>query len=195
VKPLALGALLGVLWLLLGLPLALPGLVRRLLDEEAWREFDAPSPVGHVEHDSFLSFVEAKQPRGLGSRLGPLLALCGDDGELRGRVQRLYDSEIQPLAKPGEVGRGRIRDGGTNSNVTQSNHAEYVVARLKRDDPALAERVVNGEITANAAARQKGWRKPRIVLTSPESIAAALRKHLDADDIAAPTVRRGRWAR
>jgi hypothetical protein len=82
------------------------------------------------------------------------------------------------------VAESNNRDGVTNSVTTRSNHAEYVVSRLKRDDPALAERVVNGEITANAAAREKGWRKPRVVLTSPESIATALRKHLGPDDIA-----------
>jgi hypothetical protein len=31
--------------------------------------------------------------------------------------------------------------------------------RLRRDDPELAERVARGELTANAAAVEKGWRK------------------------------------
>ena len=35
----------------------------------------------------------------------------------------------------------------------------------------MAERVVRGEVTPNAAALEKGWRKPRIVVTSPESVA------------------------
>jgi hypothetical protein len=58
-----------------------------------------------------------------------------------------------------------------------------VVARLKRDDPALAERVVCGEVTPNAAAREKGWRKPRIVLSTPERVAASLRKWMPADSL------------
>jgi hypothetical protein len=163
---------------------ALPGLVERLLDEEAWREFDAPAPIGHVVHTSFREFVQAKPSAGLGSRLDQLKALCGTRQDLADRVQRMFDEQIRPAAAPGEIGNGRPRERGTNPTPGRSDTRERVIARLKRDDPALAQRVVNGEITANAAARQAGIRKPRIVLTSPASIARALRQHLAAEDIA-----------
>jgi hypothetical protein len=65
--------------------------------------------------------------------------------------------------------------------VDKRNSAVKLVARLKRDDPELAERVVKGELTANAAARQKGWRKPRILVSSPERTAESLRKHMPAE--------------
>jgi hypothetical protein len=165
---------------------ALPGLVRRLLDEDAWQEFDAPPPSGHTEYASFREFVEAPAPAGLGSRLGHLLALCGSDDDLRGRVQRLYDEEIQPLAKHGG---DRRPDGGQGNRITltmqRGDSRDYVIARLERDDPQLAQRVKRGEITATAASRLKGWKKPQITVTSPESIARALRKHLGPDDLAA----------
>lgn len=80
----------------------------------------------------------------------------------------------------------RSKDGGTNY-TTQRNHANtstHITARLKRDDPALAEKVVRGEITPNAAAREKGWRKPRVVVSSPEAVAKSLLKYMSADDIA-----------
>lgn len=68
-----------------------------------------------------------------------------------------------PAALPvGTPGHSPI-DGGTNiSSLTSANSVDHVTARLKRDDPALAEDVVAGRLTANAAARQKGWRKPRV---------------------------------
>lgn len=98
---------------------------------------------------------------------------------MRARARELLNAEIPAAAAHGEIGRGRIRD-----CVTVSNHdkAETVVARLKRDDPDLAERVIRGEISANAAARQKGWRKPRIVVSSPERTADSLRKHMSRED-------------
>lgn len=66
----------------------------------------------------------------------------------------------------------------------QDRHdADAVIARLKRDDPAMADRVVSGELSPNAAARQKGWRYPRILVTSPESVAKSLRKHLSHEQI------------
>lgn len=161
---------------------AMPGLVKRLLDEEAWRSFAAPAPAGLVVHSSFKSFLESGSPRGLGGRRGQLMALCGNDEILKGRVRQVLNEEIPAASNPGEIGNGRSRVDGTNS--TQSNSAEYIIGRLKRDDPELAARVVSGELTANAAARQMGIRKPRIVLTSPASIATALRRNLGAEDLA-----------
>jgi hypothetical protein len=97
-------------------------------------------------------------------------------------VQRLLDGDVEP-ARP--VGRPADAVNVDATNIRGSaNSAEYVIARLKRDDPDLADRVVRGELTANAAARQAGIRKPRIVLTSPASIAAALRRNLAPADLA-----------
>jgi hypothetical protein len=105
---------------------------------------------------------------------------------MRTEVSRLIDGDVPAAAAHGQIGNGRSRERDTNSTpAVQSDTRERVVARLKRDRPDLAERVISGELTANAAARQAGIRKPRVVLTSPESIAAALRRHLGPDDIAA----------
>lgn len=78
----------------------------------------------------------------------------------------------------------RVGERGTLPSAGRPDTADKVTARLKRDDPKLAQRVVNGEITPNAAARAKGWRKPRIVLSAPASVAKALRKHMEPDDLA-----------
>ena len=81
-----------------------------------------------------------------------------------------------------EHGGDRKQDRAT---VLHGGHdtVDYVVARLKRDDPTLAEQVVRGEITANAAARAAGIRRPRIVVSTPERIAKSLRRHLDAESL------------
>jgi hypothetical protein len=46
---------------------------------------------------------------------------------------------------------------------------DRTLARLRRDDPELAARVERGEITANAAAVDKGWRQPRTPYGDMES--------------------------
>lgn len=84
-----------------------------------------------------------------------------------------------PAALP--IGRPAEKQCATSINTGTAHH---VVKRLKRDDPELAEKVVRGEVTPNAAAREKGWRKPRIVVSSPERVAASLAKYMSADDIA-----------
>jgi hypothetical protein len=63
-----------------------------------------------------------------------------------------------------------LKSWGTNrysrdSNTTSRNKTrgkEYTIARLQRDRPDLAERVIAGELSANAAAIQAGFRKKPI---------------------------------
>lgn len=165
---------------------ALPGLVRQLLDDEAWREFTAPGGRT-VRHGTFGSFVLAEPPDGLGGRRNQLATLCGTDEDLAARVRALLREEIPPAesATHAGPGRGNKTDGGTiGFTPSRSNGAEHTIARLKRDDPELAEKVVRGEVTPNAAAHEKGWRKPRIVVSSPEAVARSLLKYMSADDIA-----------
>ncbi|VAZ65321.1 hypothetical protein LAUMK40_01446 [Mycobacterium kansasii] len=50
------------------------------------------------------------------------------------------------------------------SATQDKRDSDAILSRLKRDDPELAEKVITGQTTANAAALEKGWRKPRIVL-------------------------------
>ena len=58
------------------------------------------------------------------------------------------------------------------------------MARLRRDDPAAADRVARGESTANFEAVQRGWRSPRIALGDPATVAGRLLDRYDADDLA-----------
>lgn len=171
---------------------ALEGLAA-IVEEELWRK--VPSETGEP-FATFSAFVETKPPFGLGysaKQLEALLRLEHPHEQkraetrdrmvaMRNQVVRLMQGEISPAAAHGGDRRSELfQVRGTN---LKSDTRDRVVAQLKRDDPTLADQVINGEITANAAARQKGWRKPRIVLTSPESIARALRRHLGPDDIA-----------
>jgi hypothetical protein len=161
---------------------ALPGLVRQLLDEEAWREFTAPG--GRiVRHGTFGAFVLAEPPDGLGGRRNQLAALCGTDEELATRIRALLREEIPKAQEPHRPG-ATDKHGGTILPRDEANTADRITARLKRDDPDLAEKVVRGEVTPNAAAREKGWRKPRIIVSSPEAVAHSLLKYMSADDIA-----------
>jgi hypothetical protein len=154
---------------------ALPGLVHQMLDEEAWREFAIPGGKV-VQHGSFGAFVKADPPNGLGGRRHQLVALCGTDTDLANRVRLLLMQEITAALPADHAGPGR----GKTLRDTKGfeDTADRVVARLRRDDPELAEKVVRGEVTPNAAAREKGWRKPRIILSTPERVADSIRKHM-----------------
>lgn len=129
-----------------------------------------------VEHESFRSFVETPRWRGLGTSKTALVGwVKAQDEAAADAVERAWRGEVPASPRHGEIGHGRSRASGTDSSYGNTEVADGVVARLKRDDPALAEQVVAGEVTPNAAALMKGWRKPRIVATSPQSVARRLR--------------------
>lgn len=156
-------------------------LLAKVLDSGAWAKFT--TPIGLVaEHDSFQSFVTTPRWKGLGTTREALTAWVGaTDAQLAARIEQAWKAE-EPTANA--VGRPPKKSGVTR--VTQKNNdADSVLSRLKRDDPALAEQVVDGRITSNAAALQKGWRKPKIVLSTPASVAERIRKHWTPEQIAA----------
>lgn len=140
----------------------------------------------------FRAFVEARAPFGLGydpDQLPKVLELrhpreSVPDVEcrmlaMREQIRTLLLSEIPTAPTPGGDHRSpEFQKRGTLLKPPQSDTTERTVRRLKRDDPALAEKVVRGEVTPNAAAREKGWRKPRVVLSSPERIAVSLRRYM-----------------
>lgn len=101
---------------------------------------------------------------------------------MRAAVQRLLLEDVEPAAQHGQIGRNRQRT--TLSKSPDSDTAERKVRRLKRDDPELAERVVNGEVSAYAAARAKGWQPPRIQVRTPEQVARQLREHMTPESLA-----------
>lgn len=156
---------------------ALPGLVRQMLDEEAWREFAIPGGKV-VRHQTFGAFIKADPPNGLGGRRHQLVALCGTDADLANRVRSLLMQEITAVDPHGGDRRSNDFQVCDTTLKVKPDSVEHVISRLKKEDPDLAERVVRGEITPNAAAREKGWRKPRIILSTPEKVADSIRKHM-----------------
>lgn len=90
-----------------------------------------------------------------------LLRRCsgaGTYGELfadvRAGVEKAVKGEV-PVAN--RNGTNQHRESGLSATQAK-NDADSILARLKRDDPTLAQQVVDGEVSPNAAARQMGWR-------------------------------------
>ena len=145
--------------------------------EQAWRQAD--QVVGELEQVQAWKVIRPEKPyRSFNAMCLDLLGMPASD--VRGRIDR---EKIKALGPTVHAGPGR---GNKTLRDTKGfeDTADRVVARLKRDDPELADLVIKGAITPNAAAREKGWRKPRIVVSSPEAVARALLKYMSADDIA-----------
>jgi len=167
-------------------------LLAAITEDHTWeRVADAK---GRSFKGRFRAFVETKAPFGLGydpDQLPKVLALRHPHetvpdvayrmAAMREQVRTLLLAEI-PVALP--AGRPAEDNMSATHVVRQDSHtSSAITARLKRDDPDLAERVVRGEVTPNAAAREKGWRKPRIVLSTPERIADSLSRYMPRESL------------
>lgn len=74
----------------------------------------------------------------------------GEDPELARDIERAWRGDMGEARK--SVGRPPVNESGTPINV-RDHTADSILARLKRDHPDLAQQVVDGLLTANAAAR------------------------------------------
>jgi hypothetical protein len=95
-----------------------------------------------------------------------------------GRLPAVVHAEAEIRLREG---RGRPSKDEKDNNVMispkrQGNDRSYLLARLKRDRPELAARVEAGQLSANAAAIEAGFRKP--TLTVQLTIDGVLRAFL-----------------
>lgn len=157
-----------------------PRLLLKVIETEAWRERYDTKAREVVKFESFGAFVVAEPTAGLGAPVDLIRRIVAGT-EAEREVGKKLNEEVRAAGGHGGDRRSTGFQGG--GTTLKKGTAEHHIARLKRDDPELAERVVEGEVSADAAAKAKGWRKPRIVLTTPQRIATHLRKHLSSDQL------------
>ncbi|MFI6162227.1 hypothetical protein ACIA59_20075 [Micromonospora haikouensis] len=168
-------------------------LLAAIVEDRTWER--VTDGHGRSYEGRFREFVEAKAPYGLGydpDQLPKILELRHPHESLpevasrmegmRQEVKLLLGAEVPAASSPG--GDRRSSSFQACDTSLKPDRKDQVLARLKRDAPELAERVVAGEVTANAAARQMGWRHPRIVVSSPGRVADSLRRAMNPEDLA-----------
>src|SRR3982751_5017863 len=123
-----------------------------------------------IEYREFPSFAAYYQ-----AEIQPWLGKWQDLCEVYARYQKGEITEQQGTeeiqARLGKHGGDRRSEQARKDQVNHGSLAqtptaklprkERTLRRLRRDDPALATRVERGELTANAAAVAKGWRKKK----------------------------------
>lgn len=94
---------------------------------------------------------------GLESSIGDLLLYCRKHED----VAKLIRREVPAAATHSEAGSqgGRGHKADSDAMSFSDRGSTYQLRRLKRDRPELAEKVVRGEMSANAAAIEAGFRK------------------------------------
>ena len=157
---------------------AVPGLVKRVLAEDAWRSF-VTQRGEFVEYDRFEEFVGTPPLKGLGASLDLVRTLVRDDPV----ALDLFDQ-----ATKGQAGRRTdLLDNIQEVEVVapSGTSREAGLRRLRKDRPDLHAEVLAGTLSTHAAMVKAGFRRRSMTvpMDSPESAAKALRRNLDPDQI------------
>lgn len=144
-----------------------PGLLKKIISEKAWERRVHNGRV--IELSSLRELIESKPVDGWGQDPAKIEAVIRDD------VEALAMWREEMTEEPGGDGSNRyeIKNPRNNDNIIiskpeQGTSRSYTVARLKQQAPELFEKVVSGELSANAAAIQAGFRKVKTPLENLE---------------------------
>ena len=134
---------------------AFPGLIRKIIETEAWREREV-RPRLVVKLDCFMDLIVRQPPDGWGENPSKIEKVLSDDPD----VLALWRESTK--RKPGPKGDDNYHDNIMvidPDKAQQGTSKSYTLSRLKREAPELYERVCNRELSANAAAIEAGLRK------------------------------------
>jgi hypothetical protein len=156
---------------------AVPGLVKRVLAEEAWRSF-VTQRGELVEYERFEEFVSTPPLKGLGASVDLVRTLVRDDP----MALDLFDQ-----ATSGQAGRRTdLVDVIHEVDRPSGTSREAGLRRLRKDRPDLHAEVLSGALTTHAAMVKAGFRRRMVTIPadSPESAAKALRRNLPPESVA-----------
>lgn len=126
-----------------------PALLKKVIEERAWERRLHNGRL--IELVSLRELVTLKPLEGWGQNPAKIEAVIKDNAE----VLAMWREEM----KSGQGKRNDLVDNINEVSTTKGTSKAYTVSRLKRESPELFEKVVAGELSANAAAIKAGWRK------------------------------------
>lgn len=152
-----------------------PGLLKRVLAEQSWREFTTQRGE-LVQHGRFVDFVTMPPLAGIGAEVPLLRRIVADDMEA-------LDLLDQALQNP--VGTN-VPLNNIQPPAPEGTSRDAALRRLRKDAPELHADVLAGNLSAHAAMVRAGYRPPTFTVRadSPESVAATLRRRLTREQLA-----------
>lgn len=154
-----------------------PALLKRVLQEESWREF-VTQRGDVVRYERFADFVVTPPLKGIGASVALVRRVVADD---------LVAVDLLNQALSGRQGaRTDLVDNIHEVPRPDGTSKAAALRRLRKDAPELHAEVLAGHLSAHAAMLQAGFRKRTISVPveDPGATARALRKHLSSAAIA-----------
>lgn len=126
-------------------------------NKEAWKSRIIPG-LSPMKFETFMDFVEYRTPWGLGWTEQMLRAFLSKDTELMKDIEK-------EIKESGKHGTNQYREEGIIYKVLKCGDSRtYKIARLKRDAPEYAEKVIRGELSANRAMVEAGLQLEKVTI-------------------------------
>lgn len=165
-----------------------PDLMTRTIVEASWRRF-VTKRGELVEHESFLTFLNAPPLKGIGISVDEARRLLAHESH----ALAIFDEEIGNVARSPDnaaidaspVGRGDSEVVVVDARQRSSPQAIRALKRLLDVDPQLHQEVRSGRRSINSALIAAGLRPRSFVLRVGDASAAvrALKRHLSAAEL------------
>lgn len=130
----------------------LPGLVKRCIREECWRERYVEQIKEVVTFNTFEAFITTEPPEGLGTDLLMLKDLCRSDKDAADLIDKA-------TARKHGGDRSSKIDNVNLAPVPNGNSKDAALRRLRKDRPDLHQEVLAGKKSPHAAMVEAGFRK------------------------------------
>lgn len=145
-----------------------PALMKKIISNKAWEKRVKQGKV--IELSSLRDLITKAPIEGWGEDPAKIEALIRDDVEA---LAMWREGMTEEPGNPTGSNQYQEKESGISNNITISTpdrgtSRSYTVARLKQQAPELFEKVVSGELSANAAAIQAGFRKVKTPLDNLE---------------------------
>lgn len=139
------------------------GLIEQLLDDDVWREVCVIETGQIIKYDRFEDFVTTPPVEGLGTTVDTLKQFIGDDM----KVLDMLDIALQ--GKGGKKWDSRTAGKNTVYNIHSNKRPagtsrQASIRRLRKDRPDLHQKVMDGDMTPNAAMIEARFRPRSLTL-------------------------------
>ena len=161
---------------------AFPGLLKKAIKSEAWREYYSETLRQNVIHKTFEAFVTEHMPDGLGSTIDQIKSICHADLEALDAIDKAI------VHKAGDH-VGNQYTIGTVDNIHDSNRPTGTsqaagLRRLRNTAPEIHKDVLAGKKSVNAGMIEAGYRQKTVtVKCTVEGFTKCMQKHLTQEQI------------
>lgn len=159
----------------------IPGLVKRVIENQCWRCLLIEETGEVKEFSSFVEYVTTSPPEGLGTEIDTLWRLCQDDIEAQAMID---EATKRSPGKTWDSRNNNVSIVNNNPDRPVGNTRQAGLRRIAKSRPDLHTRILAHEISVNAAMVEAGFRPKTLTIpVDPERAALAIKRQFDRDQI------------